>query len=426
MLKRMYANSAYRARIFNITMLICGYGFGQGSIFLAQTWLMTHDSLHLLSLFGTHFSFAMFGIILVEAGSLVTLARHSASVFGQNKSNELCRQGLWQKFWEVTAFRFALSIMVIISIIFYALIYSMDEFSRNYAIFAAPAFVVWSFNGAGLLDGLKLSGISGISGSIAYIASASALLLTQHVSLPMAGAVLGAAFSAGYILTVCVQVVALHASGWTVQFRRPTRVGISVAAHDGFALLGSTLPGQFYFRGQLLLCSAWLGPVPTAILVYVKQIIAAATQLIGFIRRVEFPALVARLSSDSNNPIATIMNAQRLGTWLSGIVAGIVFSGGLVLSQVHNTLPAGLPFYSAAFSITIVSSSIVLALQQGVSALGLYRSLFFRSVVSTAAGLFVSYILIKPFNLIGVLVADLVSAAIGVIIFTLYFRNKSQ
>src|SRR5690606_30479576 len=98
-----------------------------------------------------------------------------------------------------------------------------------------------------------------------------------------AGAVLGAAFSAGYLLTVLVQLLALKLAGWGMRFENPRWAGIVSAGCDGLALLGGNLPGQAYFRVQLLISSAWLGPAPTALFIYVKQIVTAVIQLISFV-----------------------------------------------------------------------------------------------------------------------------------------------
>lgn len=428
MIQRLYGVSANRARFLNVGMLIAGFGFGQGAIFLAQTWLMAQGKLHLMALFGTHFSFAILGIILVEAGSLVTLARHSASLGGEEVALDDRERSMWKKFWEVSAFRMTLALTVVAVILIVVAMGTISGFSRSYALYAAPAFVIWAVNAAGFLDGLKLSGISGISGSVAYISSAVALLVVQSVSEPVAGMILGAAFTIGYASTVCIQVVALRAAGWKVRFERPASAGILSAARDGAALLGSTLPGQLYFRAQLLMSSMWLGVAPTAMLIYVKQVITAAAQIVGCIRRVEFPMLVTRLVRDASTPIATIMHTQRFGTWLAGVFTIVIFMAGLALIKFENTLPAGLGLYLTIFATSIVPSAVVLTLGQGLSALGMYHTLFVKLIASYAAGLIVSLALIIPLGLFGIFVADLAAAAVGIIVLINFFRihHRSQ
>ncbi|MGD5575291.1 hypothetical protein QUU09_22860, partial [Xanthomonas citri pv. citri] len=45
-----------------------------------------------------------------------------------------------------------------------------------------PGLLLWAVNGVGLLDGLRLSGISGITGSVAYIINAVGLMLAMYGS----------------------------------------------------------------------------------------------------------------------------------------------------------------------------------------------------------------------------------------------------
>ncbi len=51
-------------------MLIGGFGLGQGSLFLAQTWLIARGDIVLLADFGICFSFATLGTMVVEAAPL--------------------------------------------------------------------------------------------------------------------------------------------------------------------------------------------------------------------------------------------------------------------------------------------------------------------------------------------------------------------
>lgn len=425
MLNRVISSAAEKARILNVAMLVVGYGAGQGSVFLAQTWLIAEHRLRLLALFGTHFSFAIFGILLVEGGSLITLARHSAEIMAQELEQPCRERMMWRKLWEVSAFRIALALTIVFLIFCGVASGLFDDFSQNYALCAAPAFLIWAFSATGCLDGLKLSGISGISGSVAYVVSAIALFFVRNMPISLSGVVLGCAFTIGFFLTVCVQYAALYFAGWKLRFERPTRIGIITAARDGTMLLGSTLPGQFYFRGQLLLSSVLLGQNATAILVYVKQLIAAAAQLIGFIRRVEFPNLVNRLRSGSRSPLETIMRTQRLGTWLSVAIALVTCVAGISLNFINTGLPRDLGVYLPMFAITIVTSSIVLALGQGLSALGMYSSLFVRSIASTAVGLAFSFVLIVPLGIVGILIADVFSALVGGIVLVISFKRKN-
>ncbi|MGG6546662.1 UNVERIFIED_CONTAM: hypothetical protein NY100_14755, partial [Prevotella sp. 15_C9] len=69
-------------------MLIAGLGLGQGSIFVVQTVLVAAGKYELLAEFGTHYSFAIFGIILVDSGASTTLARVVARLSVERTSHD--------------------------------------------------------------------------------------------------------------------------------------------------------------------------------------------------------------------------------------------------------------------------------------------------------------------------------------------------
>ena len=270
-------------RVLNVGLLVGGFGLGQGSIFAAQTWLVAKGELGLLATFGTHFAFATLGTMFVDAGAITTLARHAAHLpGGQTSKAEISRI-----FWETSVFRLTLAVVTILGGAIYAMAISTEAFSRSYMLMAAPGFLLWAGNAAGMLDGLKRSGISGLTGSITFVMSALALIFAQHVPLATAGALLGGAFSIGNLLTVAAQWTVLAQHGMRPGFPSLTQSGMVRSAKDGLAMLCGVLPGQLYFRFQLLLSTTFLGAETTAFLLYAKQIVGGVTQIIGFVLRAE-------------------------------------------------------------------------------------------------------------------------------------------
>ena len=275
-------------QIINVGLLIAGLGLGQGTIFVVQTVLVAAGEYELLAAFGTHYSFAVLGVILVDAGASVTLARTVARLpAGQNPNEEV-----WRIFCETTAIRLLLAALVCAAIAIYALGFASEGFSRWYVALAVPGFLLWAVNPVGLLDGLRLSGISGITGSAAFVITAIGLAVATHRSAEAAGAILGGAFSIGYLVTVGAQWIVLVRKGWLPQFPRLTRAGLTKSLRDGGALLFQYAPGQINMRVQLLLSTLYLGAETTALVVYAKQIVTAANQIVLFVLRVEFPGLV--------------------------------------------------------------------------------------------------------------------------------------
>lgn len=409
MFSRVFRSNAKLSRLMNILFLIGGFGLGQGSIFLAQTWLVAHGRLDLLALFGTHFSFSMFGIMLVEAGSITILARKVASM-----SDDETADVAWQAFCETSVVRVALACLTAAFAIGSLHFIPSNDFTLAFVWYSVPAYLLWSINAAGMLDGLKLSGVSGLSGSISYLASAIALFLARDASMYEAGVILGCAFTAGFLLTIGVQYLALWRSGWTPRFVAPRRQGVLEAALAGLSMLGGSLPGQVYFRAQLVISSTWLGVDTTAIFVYVKQIVSAFTQVVGFVRRVEFPELVKHLSKTAAHPLVAIFKAQRLGTLLglAGAFASAV--AGLVMASLGQGVTGQIGLALAIFSVTIFSSTIALSMNQGLAAQGRFTTLMLVSLLALAAGLSSSFVFVAVIGIAAFALGDFLANLSGI------------
>ena len=94
--------------IANIGLLVVGFGLGQGAIFIVQTVLVAAGEYELLAAFGTHYSFAILGIVLVDAGASTTLARAVARL----PSGREARGEVWRTFCETSAIRITVALIV--------------------------------------------------------------------------------------------------------------------------------------------------------------------------------------------------------------------------------------------------------------------------------------------------------------------------
>lgn len=394
-------------RFINIGLLVSALGLGQGAIFLAQTWLLALGEFELLSAFGTHYSFAMLSILLIDAGATTTLARQVAC-----RTHEDQRE-IWQRFWETSAWRALLAALVGSAAAVYAWQVAPDAFSRSYVLFALPGALVWACNPAGLLDGLRMSGISGITGAFAYASSAGALVFARGAAPELAGAALGAAFSLGYGVTVAAQWMALRGVGWLPQSPKLTRAGLARALKDSLALLFQLLPGQTMVRVQLLLSAAYLGAETTAIYIYVKQVIIAATLFIGVLLRVDFPELVQKMSRLDRLTVVDVFGAQKATLACAALltVGGFIVCGAALLapsftfSRVASTLVVFVP--------TILTTSSLLMMAQAAAAFGMYWAVATMIAVGVACGLGVSFLLIDMAKIYALLIGELASHAIS-------------
>jgi len=381
-------------RIVNIGLLIVGLGLGQGSVFVVQTSLLAAGEYELIAAFGTCYSFAMLGIIVVDSGASTILARAVARL----SSDPGSRDEVWRIFCETSAIRLLTALLVAVGAITYALSIASDGFSRWYVALALPGLLLWAVNGVGLLDGLRLSGISGITGSAAYVITAIGLALAAHKSAAAAGAILGGAFSTGYLVTLAAQWTTLGRKGWFPQSRKITRAGLGRSLKDGSALLFQLVPGQIIMRVQLVLSTVYLGAETTALFIYAKQVVTAATQIIGFVLRVEFPGLVQKLAASGKHDLRSVMNSQK-----ATLLCAIAFTvGGTVLSGIAAMIPEFHLHRAATIMVsfvpTILTQSLLLLMIQALAALGAYGAIARALAISSTVGVTVNYLLISTLD----------------------------
>jgi hypothetical protein len=404
---KLREQGAFR-RLVNLGLLIGGFGIGQGSIFLAQTYLVATGRTELLALFGAHFSFAMLGIIIVESGSLTILsaqiARLVVSAGGQTE--------LWRVYWETTVYRLTVALLLIAGLlVFYALV-PLPAFSANYLLGVLPAFLIWAVNGAGFLDGLQRSGVSGITGSIAYVASAVALMLVLDAPPATAGLLTGAALSIGYGLTVIVQFTALAMLGWRLRYQRPTSAGIRKAFIEESSMLAGLAPGQLYFRAQLAISSLFLGATPTAMLVYAKQIVGAAGQISGFARRIEFPRMVQAISANPRIAVTTLVGIQKISFAIAGAMTAAILAASLVIISRFDGFTEQAWAFLAVFCVTILTEAVGQSLVQAMFARNLFHSAAILRIIAVVVAIGFGYLFVTVAGLHVFVLGDLLSHAI--------------
>lgn len=410
----------YRTHALNIALLVSGFVMGQGSVFLVQTLLAANGELELLSGFGTHYSFAILAIILVDGGTATILARHVAALARPHETDD----STWRVFWETILFRAATTAVIVAAGFIYVFVVAPGAFSAYYILLAMPGLVVWIFNGVGLLDGLGASGASGITGAIAYVGCSVGLLAARHASPETAGAILGASFSVGYLLTVGAQWAVLAWFGQRPALCMPTRSGVARAFRDGAALLFQFLPSQAPFRVQLVLGAVYLGPETTALFLYVRQIIGALAQVTSFVLRAEFPGLVRAVLHEPTGTLRTVLHAQRFTLLCAtGLTIGLIGAAGLATLVPHPRFPL-IALFLAAFGPTLLTAYLAIVLSQGLAAMGLFAGVAMATTAGAGLGIGVSYLLIGTWGVYAFLAGEITSHAIGCTIAYMALRGR--
>lgn len=413
--------SAYERwpRIVNIALLVAGLGFGQGTIFLVQTVLLAAGEFELIAAFGTHYSFAMLGIIVVDGGASTILARAVARMPGERSS----RDEIWQIFCATSAVRLLTASLIAVVAITYVLGVASDDFSRWYVASALPGLLLWAANAVGILDGLRLSGISGFTGSAAYILTAIGLVFATHRSPHAAGLILGSAFSLGYLVVLAGQWIALRSNGWHPRLRKVTRAGFGRSFRDGSVLMFQLLPGQLNMRVQLVLSTTYLGAETTALFIYAKQVVTAATQIIAFVQRVDFPGLVEQLAGSKSNGFRSVLKAQRATFYCALAFA----AAATALAGLAAILPEFRLHRAATVMVlfvpTILTLSLSLMITQALAAQGAYAAVAKALAISSGLGIVVSYMFISTLGVYALALGEIAIHLAGIYLALRYLRH---
>jgi O-antigen/teichoic acid export membrane protein len=391
--------------VLNLAFLVGSFGAGQGAIFLVQTLLVAEGDLALLARFGTCFSFAILAVLLIDFGSQTTLARNTAVAVraAGDPSDQI-----WSSYWHATVIRAGIALLVVAGALAYISATS-SAFERWYVLCALPAALAWPFNATGLLDGLRMSGAAGLVGAAPYVCSAAALFLAMQHDDAMAGALAGSALAAGYVLSALAQLTILALVGRPMRHARVSGDRLRTAALDGGSVFLAMLPGQLYYRLQLILAATFLGPSGTALFLYAKQIATGFAQLVAFVRRVEFPELVAlHASGRTAPPLVQILRSQRTGTVVGLIGSAAMLTLGAAAYAMTNGEHASAALAVVMFSPTVVAGAIMAVFTQALQARGHYRQAALIMSTATLSAAATSG-LVAPFPSLAVFVAaDLV------------------
>ncbi|MFK0329577.1 hypothetical protein ACIQUB_00475 [Rhizobium sp. NPDC090275] len=394
----------------NAALLIVSFAVGQGSIFLAQTWLIHRGALDLLAAFATHFSFAILALMVVDFGAPVVVARR-ISLAGDGEVLDVTRRC----YWQASAVRLGVAFAVSLAGLGYAW-FGGDGFSRGYVPAAIPALLISAFNAAGIFDGLGLSGISGLTGMLAYIASAIALVAAGAQSASAdAGMILGVALSLGYAFAVVAQLAVLWRLGCQMRVVTFTVADCGATAREGLSVLLAILPGQLSFRFQIVVCAAVLGQAGVGLFVYGRQIAAAASQVLEFVRRAHFPDMVRALRL-GDTTLRAGFEAQRLATLLAiALTLGLMLVGSSCFLLMSGAF-AQSGLVAALFSVGVLTGALSQTLGQAAQGLGRFRVVAVAAVLAMLVGFGASAGLGALLGLLGLAMAEVVTHVVGALV----------
>ena len=151
----------------NMVGLLGGFGLGQGSLFAVQTWLLATGEIAFMGQFAIVNTMVLLAYQGIDLGGLVILARHVAM-------QDHAERDIPIFFWSFTAVRVIIAfLLAMMGVIWLTL--NPDSFDSNYTAMAVPGLIALALGPGGILDGHNMSGWTGATWALPFVASAIAL-----------------------------------------------------------------------------------------------------------------------------------------------------------------------------------------------------------------------------------------------------------
>ena len=149
-------------------------------------------------------------------------------------------------------------------------------------------------------------------------------------------------------------------------------------------MLAGLLPGQLYFRAQLAIAALALGHNATAVLVYAKQIVGAASQIAGFARRIEFPRLVQAVTGNPGLGAVATIRIQRSSLAIAAAFAAMIVLAAMLVMTMATGFAVEAWGFLAIFCVTVLTESVGQALVQGLFARSRYHAAAITRILAVA------------------------------------------
>lgn len=340
--------------------LIGAFALGQGSLFLASTYLLFLGLSDVVTELGISASMYSLVVWVADFGGIFYLSAYIKS-----------RQRL-----RIRSFFYARLVCVLIAVVMAVSAYVEwgDEFLGGAQFLCGLCLALMSCLGfGGAYDGIRRTSAVALYASLPWVFSAIGVLFFGRVEAGDVSERVGVCFLIGhsiYVFRTLHIALRLKLLCWPV-----SKVGVLREITGALSYLISYAAGQFYARALLLAASGLLDPRPAAAFVYVRQIYSAVSQVVLFLRRAE--------GVDSSR--ATISDVLFKGA-LSSYFAISVFSLTIVavfVFFIHGGVEAGLLVLVASSAICLLVWSYFNRLfffYLGVSKLGVYLVLHSASM----------------------------------------------
>lgn len=410
--ERNHVNQSRKLRILNVAGLASGFALGQGSMFLAQTWLVATNSLSIVGELGLALAVVSLVQWLADWGGTIILSRHAA----QNEDSKF--------FISANFTRLILAVPILFVVSVFLLAVSDAPMLAGVILTGVGTAIFWAWNLTGYLDGKGKSAYSGPVSGLSWLAASLGIFLVDFEHPYSAGLTIGAMFTAGAGLTVFAQYVIAMRTGVHLKLSVPEMQQMRRFAREGGAFCLAGGPAQIYGRSLIAIVNAFLGADMAGVYVYIRQVIVAANQAIMFVRRVEFPTLVQRIQ-DEQITLFRLLTIQSWSISTSIIFYAVIFfsvmSGRNLLPSTYgivldNVLIFGILIPTWCFSSAL--GLLIVALEKTTTYAQIFLFTLFFCIISII-------VFINPHGLIVIVMSEVAMHCLQIALYILFFRHRT-
>lgn len=399
-------------RITNSIGLVFGFALGQGSMFIAQTVLITRGALDAVGDFGLAFALLSLGTIVVDWGGTILLSRYAVHRHPDDYIS------------AAAAVRLLVALPLSLASISWGLAHA-DGIIGGVLAAGALSYLPWAFNISGFFDGLGKSKIAGPLSGFSWLFASIGVISYIAYSQSRAAIIAGGLFSLGSATTVTIQYAIARRLGLGVTLMRPRYATARAYAIEGLKYNAGFLPAQAYSRVVISLVSAILGSSVSGLFVYAKSVANALSQGITFVRRVEFPTLVEYTLHGRHNLLRALsIQATSLATSL--IAFGLVAVACLFLRPRLVMIDARLPEVIILIVALVPCWTVASALGQYAVAANKTHVYSLAMTATILLSLLIMVPALPRWQLSAVIGSELLMYASQVLVYTLLLRRAAS
>lgn len=307
-------------KYLNLGLLVLGFGLGQGSLFLANTYLYWSGHYQLVAEFGAANALLTFAYFIVDWGGLVYLAKESV----------MTREGqrpVATSYLALSLVRLAVALMFCLGL-FAFWVHEAPAFLREYGMFAGLGLLAYAFNASGLLDGHSKAGVSGLTQALPIVAAAITLPICIALNLAAAGRVLGVAYALGMAGAIGLQLRVARID-WGAAYASLTWRTMQAVGRESAPYMLTPLPGHALFRAQVVLATIYLPQQLVALFIYARQIVGVGYQGLGFYLRVDLKDFAEHLITAAPGPVRILLTSVTVRMGALGTIGLMLLAAAL-------------------------------------------------------------------------------------------------